>query len=250
MRTLLLAAGAAGLLVSPLSAQWREGGYSEDRQASVPVAGARRIDVSAAAGSLRIEGREGQRSVEIRAVARAGRRERLADIRLIAERDGDRIRIETDRSDRSWSRDDDWVAMDLVITVPADLPLEVRDGSGDVVIRGTGAVAIRDGSGDLRIENVHGDVRIEDGSGGIEVRDVRGAVTVASDGSGEIELSDVTGDARVERDGSGSISVRHVGGGFYVGRKGSGSITHVDVQGSVDVPSRNRRYRSSRRVRL
>ncbi|MGH7719768.1 MAG: DUF4097 family beta strand repeat-containing protein, partial [Gemmatimonadaceae bacterium] len=222
------------------------------RSASVSAAGARRIQVEAHAGSLRIEGRSGLNEVRATGTARASRRDDLEDIKLIAERNGDVVVVRADIPDSDWGNR--WRALDMVIEVPDNLPLEVDDGSGGVEISavsgldlndGSGEVDIRDvrgplvvedGSGELRIDKVRGDVTIRDGSGEITIADVQGSVLVEEDGSGSIETRGVTGNVRVRDDGSGSIRAEDVGGDFVVDRDGSGGVRHRNVRGTVRVP--------------
>jgi len=239
--------------------------YTSPRNADIPVAGAKSIRIDAAAGVLKVEGREGLDQVHVRGTARSDRKSRLDGIKLIAERRGDEIYIKADMPD---DRDgyfgrngDDWdnMALDLVIEVPSSLPLDVDDGSGEAEFNNTGAlefedgsgeihvrgargdVRISDGSGSIVIEGVQGSVRISDGSGEIRARDVTGNFTVEEDGSGNIDVSSVGGTMRVENDGSGNIDVDRVSGDFVVDRDGSGSIRYDTVKGSVRIPDRRRR---------
>ena len=240
--------------------------YTAPRNAVVDAAGARTVEVDAAAGILRVEGKPGLRQVQITGTARASSQRLLNEIKLIAERRGDLVFIKADMPDHNGSRwDDDWsVALDLVIQVPQGINADISDGSGDTKIFNVGAleasdgsgdfsvdgaagsVRISDGSGNLTIENVGGDVRVTDGSGDINVRNVSGSFTVETDGSGSIYATDVRGSVVVENDGSGEIEVKQVGKDFRVEHKGSGNIDYADVSGRVDIPERHRdrRYRS------
>lgn len=245
MRRHLIVTALLASAATPLWAQWGSP-YSEERSAQLDGAGVRVIRVEAAAGRLRITGRTGTSQIDVRGTARANEQRFLEDIRLVAQRRGDEVVIEADIPDNDWRRFRNVErALDLVIDVPAGVRLDVRDGSGEVEISGTGAVDIEDGSGDITIERIAGDVRVEDGSGNVDVRDVEGTVTIESDGSGNLDIADVRGSVMVEDDGSGNISARRVGGSFTVRRDGSGSITHVAVEGSVNLPARwNRSSRS------
>ncbi len=239
--------------------------YTSPRNADVTVSGARSIRIDAAAGFLKVLGRQGLDQVRVRGTARSDRKRRLDGIKLIAERRGDEIYIKADMPD---DRDgyfgrngDDWdnMALDLTIEVPSSLPLEVDDGSGEAEFTSTGAldfedgsgeihirdakgdVRVRDGSGSIIIEGVQGSVRVSDGSGEIRARDVTGNFTVDEDGSGGIDVSSVGGTMRVENDGSGNIDVDRVSGDFVVEHDGSGSIRYDTVKGSVRIPERRGR---------
>jgi hypothetical protein len=252
-------AAAPFLIGSAAHAQGR-GDYREARNAVVDASGARTVEVEAAAGSLRVEGKAGLRQVQVTGTARATSQQFLNRIKLIAERRGDVVFIKADipDNDSGWWRDNSSAGLDLVILVPqginADVSdgsgeatilnvgsLEVSDGSGELSVDGTaGSVRISDGSGKLTIENVSGDVTVSDGSGEIEVRNVTGSFTVESDGSGGIYATDVRGSVVVENDGSGEIDVNKVGRDFTVQSKGSGSIDYSSVSGKVDIPERHR----------
>ena len=252
-------AAAPFLIASAAHAQGPN--YTAPRNAVVDAAGARTVEVEAAAGSLRVEGRPGLRQVQVIGTARSSSQQFLNRIRLIAERRGDVVFIKADIPDRgngSFFHDNNWAALDLVIQVPqginADVSdgsgeakilnvgsLEAADGSGDFTVDGaTGTVRVTDGSGSLKIQNVGGDVKVSDGSGEIDVRNVTGSFTVESDGSGSIHASDIRGSVIVESDGSGEIEVSKVGRDFRVDSKGSGSIDYATVSGLVVIPERHR----------
>lgn len=241
------------------------GDYTAPRNALVDAAGARSVEVEAAAGSLRIEGKAGLRQVQVTGTARSSSQRFLSEIRLIAERRGDVVFIKADMPD-GWGsfRDNFSGALDLVIQVPQGInaevsdgsgdakvfnvgALEASDGSGDFSVDGAGSVRITDGSGNLRIENVGGDVRVSDGSGEIDVRNVTGSFTVETDGSGSIMATDVRGSVIVENDGSGEIEVNKIGRDFRVENKGSGSIDYSSVSGQVNIPDRRHGRRGDER---
>jgi DUF4097 and DUF4098 domain-containing protein YvlB len=241
--------------------------YTSPRNAVVDAAGARTVEVEAAAGSLRVEGKAGLRQVQVTGTARASSQQFLSQIRLIAERRGDVVFIKADIPEQDWNyRHDNYsAALDLVIQVPQGINAEVSDGSGDAKVLNVGSleasdgsgdfsldgaagsVRITDGSGNLTIANVGGDVRVSDGSGEIDVRNVTGSFTVETDGSGSIHATDVRGSVVVENDGSGEIEVNKVGRDFRVENKGSGSIDYSAVLGQVDVPDRRRGRRGDER---
>jgi len=257
-------AAAPFLIASTARAQ----DYTAPRNATVDAAGARTVEVEAAAGNLRVEGKAGLRQVQVTGTARASSQQFLNQIRLIAERRGDVVFIKADIPDHEWRsgfNDNYSASLDLVIQVPQGINADVSDGSGDAKVLNVGSleasdgsgnfsldgaagsVRITDGSGNLTIANVGGDVRVSDGSGEIDVRNVTGSFTVESDGSGSIYATDVRGSVLVENDGSGEIEVNKVGKDFRVEHKGSGSIDYSSVSGQVDVPDRRRGRRGGER---
>jgi len=261
------AAFAAAPFLIGSAAHAQRAPYTAPRNAVVDANGAKSLEVEAAAGILRVEGKPGLRQVQVTGTARASSQQLLNEIKLIAERRGDLVFIKADIPDHDDWRDFNYTAgLDLVIEVPqginADISdgsgdtkifnvgsLEATDGSGDFLVDGAaGSVRITDGSGSLKIENVNGDVTVNDGSGDIDVRSVSGSFTVESDGSGGIYATDVKGSVIVHSDGSGSIDVNKVGKDFRVESKGSGGIDYSEVTGRVDIPERHRdrQHRSER----
>ncbi len=191
-------------------------GFETTRTLSLPAEGIRSLDLTAGAGSLTITGREGQASIEVRAeivVSGVDDEDRDDYIRRYVEldlrRSGDRAILVSQVRERGFFLFRRNARIDLTVTVPKAMALEVDDGSGALVV-----------------ENIAGEVRIEDGSGAITVRGLEGNLTI-DDGSGEVEVFDVAGDVSID-DGSGAISVRRVGGGVTVS-DGSGGIEIDDV---------------------
>jgi DUF4097 and DUF4098 domain-containing protein YvlB len=199
----------------------------------------RRLDIRAGAGSLTVTGREGLAAIEVKAevvapdVRDKDMEEYLRDrVELTLEKRGDiavlvgRIRHEGRLFDFGEN-----ARVDLTVTVPKTMALDIDDGSGDMVVEDlAAAVRIEDGSGAIRVARVAGNVRIDDGSGEVVVERVEGNLEI-DDGSGGLEISDVTGDVTID-DGSGEILVRRVGGIVTVD-DGSGGIDIEDVEKDV-----------------
>lgn len=252
--------------------------HTAARNATMPAANARLVQITAGAGSLRVQGQPGATTVSVAGQARASSDRLLSEIQLVAEPRGDVIHIEAvmPSTISGWhllSLGNHSAVLDLVITIPAGMAVRASDGSGEAEFRGTGALRVRDGSGSLIVEDVMGEVDIEDGSGELTVRNVTGPLTIkdgsgsirlegvgrdvtlndgsgeivlrrvgnvriTDDGSGSIDIADATGTVRVDSDGSGDINVRTVGGDFIVSRGGSGRVRYENVRGRVDVPRR------------
>jgi hypothetical protein len=242
--------------------------HEAPREARVEVDGATNVRVVAGAGSLTVAGRSGMNAVEAHGTACASTQSQLEGIRLIAERRGDTLWIESvfapgviNLGNRSLS---------FTVELPESLPLEVTDGSGGLDITGVGALRLVDGSGGVTISGVRGDLSVDDGAGGLEISDVHGSARVEDgagsltvqnmrgpvgieDGSGDLDIEDVTGDVTVRdgsggisierivgevrlRDGSGGIQVDGVEGDLTVSEGGSGGVDVRNVSGRVDVP--------------
>lgn len=252
MRRQALAAFAL-LLTLPLTAAAQERcAVRRDVDRQLDAADLDGVLVEAESGFLEVTGADVDR-VRVQGVLCASDEDLAADARLVLERRRDAAWIEADLPDVRGGWRGEYVRMDLTVEMPRSLAADVRDGSGEIMVRGieavriddgsgemdirdvAGAVVIDDGSGAIRVERA-GSVEIDDGSGEIDIADVRGDVLVTEDGSGPMEIRDVAGDVRIVEDGSGSITVVGVGGDFVLEDDGSGSVSYRDVQGRVSVP--------------
>lgn len=249
----LLATGFATVFTSSASAQRDD--YSVQRNARVSALGATSIRIENGSGRLVITGKSGASIVSASAVIRGSSQATVNAVKLSIQRNGDVITVRADAPDRSWSWGDGWSA-DLTVEVPANLHLDVSDGSGGARIENVGALTIRSGSGGVRASNVtgavdarsgsggvklrdvHGDVGLSSGSGSITIAGVTGSVDVRSAGSGGLNISQVSGSVHLGSIGSGSLTADGVGGDLTVDHKGSGSVNYANVKGRVDVPRR------------
>jgi DUF4097 and DUF4098 domain-containing protein YvlB len=203
--------------------------HSADRSTTISAAGIETVAIRAAAGSLSIVGESGSDQIRVEARACASRSRDLDEIELLTDREGNEARIEASiDSDVRRGR------LDLRISLPDRLAVEVDDSSGDADIRGVSSLLMRDGSGDIEIYDVAGEVAVEDGSGDLWVSR-SGSLLVLDDGSGDIEIESIRGDVVVRDDGSGDIDVVDVGGDLRIGDSGSGDVDYERVAGSVDV---------------
>ena len=236
MTRTLAALAIFALVVAPVAAEDYEDEcrYSAPRQEVLEVDDSDELRIDADAGFLRVIGEPGLSEVIIDGTACASRETYLEDIELRTGRRGSSLTLDVDLPDIDWNWNR-YARLDLVVRVPADLALDIEDGSGSIEIEGVGATRIDDGSGSIDVEGVRGDLSLTDGSGSIEVRDVEGSVTIDEDGSGSIQITGVTRDLDIDEDGSGSISIRDIGGNVRIREDGSGSIRAVEVMGDFIV---------------
>lgn len=242
---------AAAVLAASAGVAHADCRYEAPRAISaVDTSGISVVRVITGAGSLEVTGRSGG-PIEATGTACASRRADLEDIRLVARHRGQTLEIEAEypRQNMSWRRS---ARMDVRISLPDSIALEIEDGSGSIVVRntghtriddGSGSITVRgarslwidDGSGDIDIEDIDGLVEITDGSGDIHIRDVRNDVRILDDGSGDIHIERVTGSVFIDEDGSGGIYVTDVGGDLIVGDHGSGGLSFDRIRGKVSV---------------
>jgi len=270
----LLALGLPAAM-APMMAHGDDCHFKGDRAGGVDAKGVEKVVIRAGAGDMKVIGRTNAVRVEARGVACAGKQELLDATQISVRREGNTVYVETTlpQNDDNWSwGNKDYAYIDLGVALPASLPVDAIDSSGDAVfedlkslalqdssgdlrvrriaemadvgdssgdleIEDVGSAQVRDSSGDIEIDRVRKDVRIvSDSSGDMHIQNVDGGVVVESDSSGGIRVEDVKGEVRVESDSSGDIYAAHVGGDFTVTQDGSGSITHEAIGGRVSVP--------------
>lgn len=232
-------------------------GQTAPRRASAALNGVTHITVIARAGSLKVSGRSGAREVAATGTACADDKALLDKIQFAVRQSGSDLRVEAVIPEQSGWLNWNNGRLDMEVTVPDALPIDITDGSGEALIENVGPLTMTDGSGELTIHGVHGDADVRDGSGELTITDVAGNLRV-HDGSGEMEIDRVAGNVTIsdgsggitvrnvqhnvtiDDDGSGSVDVSDVRGDFVVENKGSGRIDYSRVAGRVSIPRRNR----------
>jgi len=236
------------------SADWCK--FEKDIDLTLDVTDSDSLLISAAAGELEVTGVSRTDEAVISGKACASKEEWL-EKSVINTETGVRARITVELPETSgWSFTGNTYAMiHLKVQVPQDLVLEIRDSSGEMLLKNIAAVEIKDSSGEIEIEDARGAITINDSSGDIDIEGAKGDVTIESDSSGGIYATDIIGsflvikdssgdirvshvskDVVVERDSSGDIRASDVGGDFRVLKDGSGDIVANDVKGEVTLP--------------
>jgi DUF4097 and DUF4098 domain-containing protein YvlB len=246
---ILLAAGPATALA------WGDCEFRADRAAGIDAKGVEKVVIRAGAGDMKVVGRGNAVRVEARGVACAAKQELLDRTQITVRREGNVVYVETDlpQNADNWKwLGNEYAYIDIGIALPANLPVEATDSSGDAVFEDLRALQVQDSSGDLEISRVAdladvndssgdleidsaGSVRVRDSSGDIEIDDVRSEVTIVQDSSGDIHVEKVAGNVRVEQDSSGDIRVEDVKGSFVVDSDSSGSIYAMNITGDFTV---------------
>ncbi|HEY3316619.1 MAG TPA: DUF4097 family beta strand repeat-containing protein [Bacillota bacterium] len=99
--------------------------------------------------------------------------------------------------------------VDLDVTVPRGLDVDVDTGSGAVLAEElSGRLAIDTGAGPVTVARCAGKVTVDTGSGPVDVRETSGEVEVDT-GSGTVNIDRVRGDVDVDT-GNGSVRLRGV----------------------------------------
>ncbi len=215
-------------------------GFEKAQTLTLPAEGITKIEITAGAGSLTVTGADAAKAVEVKAgivvggVSDKDMEEYIKDhVELELRKSGSTAVLVGRIREHGFSFFPRDARIDLTVTVPKGLAVEIDDGSGGLAVGGvTGGVRIKDGSGEIEVRDIAGGLWIDDGSGGIEVDNVQGNVEII-DGSGETDVRNVTGDLSID-DGSGGISLRKIGGTVTV-EDGSGSLTIDDVGKDVRI---------------
>jgi len=246
-----------------------------ERTGGIDAAGARKVVIRAGAGDLKVTGRANSKRVDASGTACATKQPLLDATQISVRREGDVVMVETTLPEHedgwSWGKNE-YAYLDIEISLPAGLPVEaidssgdasfvdlesldvqdssgdlevsriataliVGDSSGDVEIRSAGSLRLRDSSGDVEAEDIRGNVEVlVDSSGDLRISNVDGNVDIDQDSSGNIRVEDVKGSVIVDSDSSGDIYAGRVTGDFTVGSDSSGSIEHESVRGKISVP--------------
>ncbi|MBL4908540.1 MAG: DUF4097 family beta strand repeat protein [Alteromonadaceae bacterium] len=123
--------------------------------------------------------------------------------------------------------------IDIKISLPHNLSLNINDGSGDIDITNIGAdINLTDGSGNIELASINGNLTIDDGSGDIQLKAIQGNVDI-NDGSGGLYVKNIQGNMKII-DGSGDIGIKHIRGNVNI-NDNSGSIAAKDIQGNIDI---------------
>jgi hypothetical protein len=197
---------------------------SDLRHLELAADGIRQLQVLCGAGMLHVKGVRGLERIDVDAAIFGFQTETPTP--SSGEEQGLRLRLyrEGDRAILISEVDSEAARIDLALTVPQSIRLQIEDGSGTIEIQGIGGdVIIEDGSGRIRIADVFGRVDVVDGSGALTIEDIRGRVSV-QDGSGSITVMQVAGDVNVS-DGSGWIRIAKI----------DGNVTLSDDSGSIDI---------------
>lgn len=228
-KTFTLASSFAMLLL-PVVVLADNCAYQEQIAFTVPSTSIAKVDVSAGAGSLNVTSSPSATEISISATVCASRKSGLegAGVQHLVQGDTQYLWTKIPEDDKRSLISSGYRFVHLDVTVPAGMPVNIKDGSGDLTVSGTGDLNLVDGSGAAHIFAIAGNVKVKDGSGELTIEDVQGNVDV-DDGSGEIDIVKVAGAVTV-RDGSGDINVRDVQLEVSILEDGSGDV-NID-QGS------------------
>lgn len=122
------------------------------------------------------------------------------DERFQVKRSAGKVLIQTNES---WSRGQ---SVDLKVTVPAWMNLEISGVNSNVEIRGT--------KGKVKVETVNGDIVVKGGRGEIQLSAVTQDIYL-TDATGTVVSETVNGDMTLQRINSGRVDASTVNGGIF-----------------------------------
>ncbi|MEI8612416.1 hypothetical protein P4S54_01340 [Shewanella sp. PP-He15 brown] len=200
------------------------------------------------AGSLEIIGVEGLTQIKLVADIYSNKDSNDSKLILTLEKKANKAKLKADFEQNGFNNYSSYI--DLKLQVPANLALDiddgsgailiskmtadinVKDGSGELIINGGNNVSIDDGSGDIEVSKISGNLTIDDGSGAIKVTDIRSNIAI-DDGSGNIEVANVQSAVTIT-DGSGNINVFNTKG-LTILAAGSGDVKFNKIDGPVSM---------------
>jgi hypothetical protein len=211
--------------------------YASERSASIDAVGATRLVIEAGAGDLLVRGGNNLRTVEATGRVCAFKEAALAQVQITARREGTTLYVTTAMPETSGRFS--WLdtTLDLAVTLPVSLSIEVKDGGGDLSIARVRSAKIDDGAGHIKVGQIAGDLAVSDGAGNMIIDQIVGSVTIERDDAGDIHIEDVRRDVKVLLDGSGGLQIERVAGSVHIGQDSSGDLGIREVKGNVRVDS-------------
>ena len=198
-----------------------------ERQLTAPVLDFKTVEIIAGAGTLKVNGIEGEQ-LTVDATVKSADYAKVAELVdefetkmlfYIRQEQGNLLVMAKPRKSMFNTPN---IQIDIQINLPSHMNLLVDDGSGSIVIENiNGHVDLDDESGSLQLKNIRNDVKVKDAAGSITISDIIGQVNI-DDKAGSIKLSKIEGDV-VIKDRSGSIEAAIISGNMTLD-DGSGDV--------------------------
>ncbi|WP_312319134.1 DUF4097 family beta strand repeat-containing protein [Stenotrophomonas sp.] len=224
----------ASLLLLPLVALADEPQcqHSEPRALKLDVAGAKAVVFQVNQHDLVLQAGPG--APELSGRACASRADLLKDLVVTQSKEGGKLIVKLERINPGISilSGNQYAYLDLRGTIPDNVLVQLKVGSGDVSVTGAHSLSADVGSGDVDLRAIKGPVTAAIGSGDVEL-DGAGSLNLLQIGSGDFTARNIGGAAKVGNVGSGDVKLHDVAGNVDVGTVGSGDIDLQRVKGSV-----------------
>ncbi len=224
----------ASLLLLPLVALADEPQcqHSEPRALKLDVAGAKSVVFQVNQHDLVLQAGPG--TAELSGRACASRADLLKDLVVTQSKEGGKLIVKLERVNPGISilSGNQYAYLDLRGTIPDNVLVQLKVGSGAVSVTGAHSLSADVGSGDVEARDIKGVVTAAVGSGDLELTGI-GSLNLLSLGSGDVSVTGVRGNAEVGTVGSGDLELEDVGGDVKITSLRSGDIDLVDVRGNV-----------------
>lgn len=246
------------LLLLPLAAQ-ADGDrceHSAPRDLQLDFSGVRTVVFDIGGNDLDVRA-SGASDNRVSGRACASNPKELDRLVLAQERSGDRLMVRALNEGHfsGISFGNRYAYMKLQASIPGNVVVRLKVGSGDASVEGASTASVDTGSGDVRASHIRGELEAAIGSGELEAddigslhllsvgsgdatfRNIRGASKVGSIGSGDLGITGTQGPVEIGSVGSGDVELSRIGGGVTVGSIGSGDLDADGVRGDLTVRS-------------
>lgn len=249
---LLFLVPAAAFAASP------ECKHSQPRDLNLDLGGVKAVVFDIAHNDVTIDASAGAKAA-LGGKACASDQKYLQQLKLTQHKVGDKLYVTARRegsSSNNFFFGSNYAYLKLTGTLPDNIMVQMKIGSGDAVVTGASLLSADVGSGDLEAKRIRGlvaatvgsgDIILEDigslhvvsvGSGDLSAKHVRGPAKIGSIGSGDFELKGASGDVEIRSVGSGDAQVSGISGSVRVGSLGSGDVEVRDIRGDLIVSSK------------
>lgn len=246
----------ASLLLLPLTALADEPHcqFNAPRDLKLDIAGAKAVVFEVNQHDLVLQAGPG--SAQLSGRACASNADWLPQLTVTQQKVGDKLVVRLQRENQRLNVNitgRNYAYLDLRGTIPDNVLIQMKVGSGDASVSGAHSLSADVGSGDIKLRDIKGLVTAAIGSGDVELdgagalnllslgsgdfdgRNLRGNATVGTIGSGDLTLDGVTGNVDIKTVGSGDVELRQVKGNVSLGTTGSGDFEARDIGGNVRV---------------
>ena len=207
--------------------------FSQPQAMDLDVAGVKTVVFEVNSHDLRLHADPAAKAA-LAGRACASSQELLQQLSLTQHKQGDKLVVTLERKQPglNFNFGNTYAWLDISGSVPEDVMVQLKVGSGDAELSGVRAMSADVGSGDVKAHGIKGLATAAVGSGDIDLDDI-GSLQVVSIGSGDVRVNGVRGDARVGSIGSGDLELRNVQGKVGIQAIGSGDAELAAVQGAV-----------------
>lgn len=221
-------------------AAWRdEVMRTEQRTTPVPAGGA--VHIEHRSGRVKVQGHQRndllvETTFRVSATSRAGAEAFLRAMRLEVTTAGTTVSVRVNTPQPTGGNSDVGYAVDLDVSVPEWIRLNVENRFGDTTVTGVkGPLIVNSGNGRILVADIEAPATVKSRFGAVDVSRVTGGLDIENS-NGEVTARDVRGGATITT-AFGSLTLERISGAVSVtGTNGDIRLTGVD--GETNVSSR------------